>query len=446
MTSKTRFLLVFLLGFLPALYGYSQASQNALAGKFLTLNQASRFQEAVELLAPQVRLQVNPEGLQQIWSQFTERWGNYLSSDRFTSSSSDSLLIIHQWANFEKDTLLFEFAFDRLNQIAGFHIIQVIPHPLPAEEVNPILFRQENDTLHSQGVNIYGTLMLPHHTEPFPVALIIAGSGPTDRNGNNPLGVSANPYLLLAQDLAAAGVASLRYDKRAIGESQIPDAQIPQLTLQDYIRDAGNWIRKMRKDPRFSSLVVIGHSEGSLIGMIAARKAHADGFISLAGPGQSLDTLLDQQLQRQLSPQTMDSVRYILQQLKMGRKTDGIPSSLSLLFSSSVQTFLISAFSFHPTVDISQLRIPVLIIQGENDLQVGTGNARLLLLADPRAKMVLIGPMTHLLKDAAEDRASNLATYTDPSLPLDTTLVNQILKFTHGLMHLNQQGPSLKRN
>ncbi|MGH9904874.1 MAG: hypothetical protein ACRD8U_04715, partial [Pyrinomonadaceae bacterium] len=141
---------------------------------------------------------------------------------------------------------------------------------------------------------LYGTLQLPQSHSRVPVVLIIAGSGPTDRDGNSiALKGPNNSLKLLAEALAAVGIASVRYDKRAVGETgkmmqlAAEKAKIvlreEDLSFETFIDDAVGWGKLIRADRRFSSLTILGHSEGSLIGMVAAQRRSAQAFVSVAG-------------------------------------------------------------------------------------------------------------------------------------------------------------------
>ena len=148
----------------------------------------------------------------------------------------------------------------------------------PETEVNPapLAITNEEDTLKTSTGDVFGTVELPAAKQPVPVALIIAGSGPTDRNGNTPaLPGSNNSLKMLADGLAARGIASLRYDKRGIAASRAAMTTEADLRFNNFIEDAEAWIKQLRADKRFSTITVIGHSEGSLIGMVAAREAGA---------------------------------------------------------------------------------------------------------------------------------------------------------------------------
>lgn len=282
---------------------------------------------------------------------------------------------------------------------------------------------------------LYGTLEVPAGNGPFPLALIHPGSGPTDRDGNSPLLPGKNDSLkLLAQGLAQNGIASLRIDKRGIGKSAGAGMQEQDLRFDSYIKDSQAWLELLRKDRRFSKLVVIGHSEGSLIGMVAARQAKADAFISLAGVGQTADALLLEQLKPQLSPEMYSEAARVVAELKAGRSVPEsqikLPAQLvTQLFRPSVQPYLISWFGYNPAQEIARLSMPVLVVQGTTDLQVRVKEADTLAAANPKAKKVLIEGMNHVLKSAPAEQNANFATYSNPSLPLAPGLLQSIVDF-----------------
>jgi pimeloyl-ACP methyl ester carboxylesterase len=157
--------------------------------------------------------------------------------------------------------------------------------------------REEAVDIATPGGSVYGSLLLPPGAGPHPVALIIAGSGPTDRNGNSPLLPGQNNSLrLLAEGLAERGIASVRYDKRGIAASAASAPREIDLRFDTYVDDAVAWIRKLQADPRFSSVSVVGHSEGSLIGMRAAGLTNATAFVSIAGIARRAPDVLRDQL------------------------------------------------------------------------------------------------------------------------------------------------------
>lgn len=281
---------------------------------------------------------------------------------------------------------------------------------------------------------LHGTLELPTGKGPFPVVLIIAGSGPVDRDGNAAqLGLNTDCYKLLAKALAQDGIASLRYDKRGAGEDMLLALPESQLRFGAYIEDAVEWGKQLREDKRFSTLTIIGHSEGSLIGIIAARKIPADGYVSIAGAGEPVQDVLRTQLKPKLPPDLYQQAESIIDSLEQGKTVAQVPVFLNELFRPSVQPYLISWFKYNPAKEISELKVPALIIQGERDLQVSVSDAENLKKADPSAKLVLIPSMNHVLKDVDSGQGANLATYGNPKLPLDQTLITSIKTFITAL-------------
>ncbi len=276
---------------------------------------------------------------------------------------------------------------------------------------------------------ISGMLTVPDGSGPYPVALIIAGSGPTDRDGNSPAGVRTDMYKLLAERLAGRGVATVRYDKRGIAASKAAATSESALRFETYIDDATAWVRKLRTDKRFSSVTIIGHSEGSLIGMVAARTAPADAYVSLEGAGSPAADILRTQLKGKLPPDLAAASDRILADLEQGHTTDSVPASLVSLYRTSVQPYMISWFRYDPAREIAKLTIPVLIVQGTHDIQVSLDDANKLALGDTAATLVVIDGMTHVLKDAPAGQAAQTAAYTDPSLPLDAKVVPTIADF-----------------
>jgi alpha-beta hydrolase superfamily lysophospholipase len=280
-----------------------------------------------------------------------------------------------------------------------------------------------------------GTIELPASKPPYAIVLIVAGSGPTDRDGNNPLLPGRNDSLkMIADHLAARGIASLRYDKRAIGQSKSAGMKEEDLRFETYVDDAVRWGEYLRKDPRFRALVIAGHSEGSLIGMIAAQKLRANGFISIAGAGLPGGQLILKQFRSPgIPPDQMKSVENIVKSLEEGRKPESVPAGLFALFHPSVQPYLISWFKYDPAREIANLKMPVLILQGTTDIQVSVDDAKLLAAGDPAAKLVLIDGMNHVLKEAPTDRKKNIASYSDPSLPVVPKVLDEMVALIDGL-------------
>jgi hypothetical protein len=104
--------------------------------------------------------------------------------------------------------------------------------------------------------------------------------------------------------------------------------------------------------------------------------------------------------------------------------------ALLTLFRPQVQDFLIDMFKRDPAKLAASLKVPLLVVQGERDIQVSTTDAKDIAAAQPKTKLVLIPAMNHVLKDvASDDRAANVATYADPSIPVDRELVDAVVAF-----------------
>ena len=271
---------------------------------------------------------------------------------------------------------------------------------------------------------LYGTLTTPLAFNKIPIVLIIAGSGPTDRNGNSAY-TQNNCLKELAYKLCDNQIASVRFDKRGIGESA-DSTNESDLRFETYINDVKGWIEFIKKDKRFSKIIIIGHSEGSLIGMIAA-KNNADMFISIAGAGRPADEILKQQLATQ-PKQVQDIADSMNDTLKAGKLVQNVPQDYYALFRPSVQPYMISWFKYDPVAELHNLLMPVLILQGTNDLQITVEDAKKLMAANNKAQLNLIESMNHIFK-IVTDKQANIASYNDPTLPVSEELVKSIINF-----------------
>ncbi len=283
-------------------------------------------------------------------------------------------------------------------------------------------------TLNTPSGNIYGTVYLPSAKKP-PVVLLIAGSGPTDRDGNQPR-VKNSSLKLLAEALCKNGISVVSYDKRGIAASHAAMTKEADLRFESYINDARAWIDLLAKDKRFSQIIVAGHSEGSLIGMVACEgNKNVSKFISIAGSGIPADEIIKEQIAAQ--PQQVKDVVYpMLDDLKQGKTIPNVPAELGALFRPSVQPYLISWFRYNPQSEIKKLSMPILIIQGTTDIQVPVRHAELLAAANPLAKKVVVANMNHVLKDCSStEQQAQLATYTNPDMPLNAELAKSVVEF-----------------
>ncbi|MBQ6691039.1 MAG: alpha/beta hydrolase [Rikenellaceae bacterium] len=277
---------------------------------------------------------------------------------------------------------------------------------------------------------IYGTLLVPDNASRTAV-LIIAGSGPTDRNGNSSVtGIATNAYKMLTDSLAAHGYASLRYDKRGIAASAAAATDESQLTFEAYIDDAAAWAEWLAADERFDRVVLAGHSEGGLIALVAAKRSDkVVAVVTLAGVGESIDATLRRQLGTQPEPYRSECMR-IIDELKAGRTVSDPMPELAALFRPSVQPFLISQMRYEPSAEARTLTQPLLVVQGTTDIQINLNDAIKLSTVNPRTRLAIISEMNHVLKPCASlDQQAQMMTYINDTLPLAPTLVATIADF-----------------
>lgn len=297
------------------------------------------------------------------------------------------------------------------------------------DNVSELVDKDLTEIEFSDGV-MKGKVETPEGQGPFPVAIIIAGSGPTDKDGNSKaLPGENNSLKMIAEDLASEGIASIRYDKRGVGDNMILGGNEKDLRFDDYIDDAVAWMTYAENNDLFSSVSVIGHSEGSLIGMVASYQEDADAFVSLAGAGRQADDILNEQLETQLSGDLLKEAKEILDNLKRGETVKNISSELQSIFRPSVQPYMMSWMGYNPRQELAKVDSPILIVNGTRDLQVPVSDAEILYNAKPNSEFLIIEDMNHVLKEAPAEQKGNLATYFIPDIPLAKGLMNSIIDF-----------------
>jgi uncharacterized protein len=268
-----------------------------------------------------------------------------------------------------------------------------------------------------EGVTLRGELWLPANAiGKAPVVLFLAGSGPTDRDGNSSLGLRTDAYRLVAAALVERGIASLRYDKRGVGKSG-REFDPATTVLDDFAADALAIAARLRADPRFSSLALLGHSEGGLLALMIAERAAPDVLLLVATPGRPLSVLLREQLARRLDPRAMVDVDRLVDAVRRGAPPDPIPAPLAPLFAPAVRAFLRSALDLDPLPLLRAAKARIAIVQGAFDAQVTPVDARLLADTRPDATLTILPAMNHVLK-VEPSAAMPQASYADPTRPL----------------------------
>ena len=294
------------------------------------------------------------------------------------------------------------------------------------------VFTSSEITLNTTTGDIEGTLTVPVGAGPFPLVLIIAGSGPTDRDCNSAMGMQTNAYKMLAEGFGSNGIATLRFDKRGIAKSASSMTSERELRFETYVNDVVDWVLFLESDKRFSTMTILGHSEGSLVGILALPQTHVAKFISFAGVGRSADKILQLQLKGKLPPALDEESNKILDSLRAGKTVSTVSQGLMSLYRPSVQPYMISWMKYDPAKEIAKLKIPVLIVQGTTDLQVTVDDAKLLSAAKPDATIFIVENMNHVMKECDSDVQKNVATYKNPDLPLKSGLVEKLVDFVKG--------------
>jgi len=272
---------------------------------------------------------------------------------------------------------------------------------------------------------IDGTLLFPNDIDKPNLAIIIGGSGPTDRNGNQSF-LNNNSLKKLAEDLSNNKIATYRYDKRIV--KQIRTGKIdPNIMFDDFVTDVISIIEYFKKNKNFNHIFIIGHSQGSLVGMLAA-KDRADGFISIAGPGQSIDNIIIEQIGKTY-PIYSNDAKKVIESLRKGKKTNDYPQELATVFNKDIQSFMMNWMKYNPLEEIKKLQMPILLINGTKDLQVEPKEAELLHEAVPSSTLKLIDKMNHVLVTIDGDNLENSKSYNEPFRKLSNELIVTISDF-----------------
>jgi len=295
--------------------------------------------------------------------------------------------------------------------------------------MSTISFAQDNNfTIKDVTINplIEGTLLLPKAIEKPNLIIIIAGSGPTDRDGNQNFMMS-NSLKKLAEGLTAKNIATFRYDKRIVKQIKVGNID-KNILFDDFVADAKSVLAYFKNLKHYNNIYIAGHSQGSLVGMLAAQD-QADGFISIAGAGQTIDKVIIEQVEK-TAPMFLKDTKRIFKVLKSGKNTTDFPPALASIFNKEVQPFIANWMSYNPQVVLKTLDMPILIINGTKDLQVSEAEAQLLKVAVPAAALKIVDNMNHVLVPIEGDRLENSKSYNEKSRALASELIESIVEFT----------------
>lgn len=262
------------------------------------------------------------------------------------------------------------------------------------------------------------------------LTILIAGSGPTDRNGNQ-MGVENNSLKFLAEGIVTPKNDVFSFDKRFFALIKSGKFNEKDLIFEDMIIDVKAIVTYFKSKKKYHKIIIAGHSEGSLVGMIASL-GNADAFISMAGAGKSANEIVEEQITKQ-APTMLPEVKESFAKLKKGETFENKNAMLASLFRESVQPYLISWIKYNPQTEIQKLNIPILIVNGTKDIQIGVADAELLKKAKPEAEIKIIENMNHVLKTIVGDQSENMASYTNPKLPVNPEFLKSVNDFINKL-------------
>jgi len=298
--------------------------------------------------------------------------------------------------------------------------------------ISSISFAQNNANFNQKNISVSpfidGTILTPKTSTKSPLVILIAGSGPTDRNGNQQM-MTNNHLKFLAEGLYKEGIATFRYDKRIIKQMKDHTVHEESIRFDDFIKDAKDVVAYFKRSEAFSEIIILGHSQGSTVGMVASQDG-VDRFISIAGPGRSIDNVIVEQLSQQ-APGLKDNARNAFDELAANGSTQNYSEGLASIFRPSIQPFIRSWMKYDPAVEIAKLDIPVLILTGDKDLQVLASEAEVLKKAKPDATFSIIKNMNHPLKEmkSTDDDLVNQKSYNEPRRPVMPELIEAVVTF-----------------
>ncbi len=285
----------------------------------------------------------------------------------------------------------------------------------------------EEILIKNDSVQLPGTLTYNSEDGPQPLIIFVHGSGNVDRNGNQAMmNSNANYIKILSDSLVNRNISFYRFDKRTATSTNIPFI-INNMIFEAFAEDVDLVVNYFKEDKRFSSITLIGHSQGSLVAMLV-KNDHVSKYISLAGPSKPIDVSIIKQVQAQNGDSLATIVKSHFKELSNTGTIENIDPNLMGLFNKPTQPFIKSWMAYNPSEEIKNLKIPVLVLNGDKDLQVSTAEAEELHAALPSSELKIIKDMNHVLKTITDD-SDNLKSYSVETYPLSTELVSTIEAF-----------------
>jgi pimeloyl-ACP methyl ester carboxylesterase len=292
----------------------------------------------------------------------------------------------------------------------------------------PILGQNFTTTELVVNQHIEGTLYTPIENETSPLVIFIAGSGPTDRNGNQSF-MKNDMLKKMATFLSNNGIATFRYDKRIV--KQIRTKTIDEnISFDDFVTDAKSVINFFKS--KYETIIVAGHSQGSLVGLLALEQGGVAAFISLAGAGKPIDQILEEQISKS-APMFLEDSKRVLATLKAGETTKDYPLPLASIFNLELQPFMANWMQYNPVEVMKKQEIPTLIINGDKDLQVGVEEAKLLYEAAQNGQLLIVENMNHVLVNIEGDDLENMKSYNMATLEIAQEVSDRMLDFVKAL-------------
>lgn len=287
-------------------------------------------------------------------------------------------------------------------------------------------YTSEDILIMNDSIQLPGTLSYNADLKSQPLVIFVHGSGNVDRNGNQGMMAKANYIKMLNDSLVSKGIAFFRFDKRTATQSNMRFI-MSNMTFEGFVDDINIITDTFKNDKRFSSITLIGHSQGSLVAMLA-NHTHVDKYISLSGPSKSIDQTLVEQVRLQNGDVIASAVESHFKELSEKGRIENVDPMLMSIFNKPAQPFMLSWMKYNPSEEIKSVKLPILILNGNKDLQVSVHDAETLHKANPNSKLVIIANMNHVLKSIEKDE-DNMTSYMSSDYPLSEALVNEIETF-----------------